>query len=85
MFELHSCEHPDFKTKRVVAVKNPSSSAESRKSNANIAQYTALIRVAGMRIPDSVLKLFRLAASGATSHDDLRNEYLKNADIKRDR
>jgi len=53
------------------------------ESSHSTAKYSAFIKVAGIRIPRKIGVLFRRAAAGEISHDDLRAEFKNEMGIKR--
>jgi hypothetical protein len=50
----------------------------------NTPKYSAFIRVAGMRVPGKIKRLFYRAAAREISHDDLRAEYMQQKGLRRE-
>ena len=50
----------------------------------NALKYSSFIRVAGMRVPGKIKRLFYRAAAGKISHDDLRAEYMQQRGLRRE-
>ena len=54
------------------------------KSSENMPKYTAFVKAAGVRITSKNKALFNRAASGMSTHDELRAEYQRQAGLRRE-